>query len=69
MSHDHDDTSADVTSPWPHGCPVRWLADDVGRYLADDGADDGTVDRAGREALGRAADEVDTLLHSAFASH
>ena len=69
MSHEHDETSADVTSPLPEGCPVRWLAEDVGRFLADDGADEGTVDRTGRAALGRAADEVDSLLHSAFAAH
>ena len=76
MTHEHDPASTDpaLEAPGaPAGCPVRWLADDIGAYLAGDDAGEGpgdeAVQRVGREALTRAASEVDDLLHSAFAAH
>lgn len=66
MDHEQEPTA---TQPWGDGCPVRWLVDDVGRFLADDGASAEDVGGAGRQALTRAAREVDELLGSAFAAH
>ena len=50
-------------------CPVRWLVDDIGRFLAGDDASDAEVGSAGRQALTRAAGEVHDLLHSAYSAH
>jgi hypothetical protein len=48
---------------------VRWLVDDAGRYLAGDGAAGAEVESRGRQAVARAAGEVDELLASAYAAH
>jgi hypothetical protein len=48
---------------------VRWLVEDIGRFLEGDDADPADVGGAGRRALTRAAGEVDELLGSAFAAH
>ena len=78
MTHEHEPASTEPTievptaapgAGFPGGCPVRWLADDIGEYLAGADAGPDAVQVAGREALSRAASEVDDLLHSAFAAH
>jgi hypothetical protein len=56
-------------APFDGGCPVRWLVDDVGRYLAGDDADSTEVTAAGRQALAQAATEVDDVLLSAYRAH
>lgn len=66
MTHEHERTAAE---PWAGTCPVRWLVDDIGRFLAGDGASPDDIDGAGRQALSRASGEVNTLLESAFAAH
>jgi hypothetical protein len=58
-----------ATAPWAGGCPVSWLVDDIGRFLAGDDAPAEDVTGAGRGAVGRAAHEVDDLLKSAFSAH
>lgn len=45
------------------------MVDDVGRYLAGDDAPDAAVASTGRQAVTRAATEVDDLLCSAYAAH
>lgn len=60
--HDGDD-------PFEGTCPVRWLVDDIGRFLAGDDAPPTEVGSAGRRALTRAAGEVHDLLRSAYAAH
>ena len=50
-------------------CPVRWLIDDIGRYLAGDDASPTDVGSAGRSAVVRAAGEVNELLRSAYSAH
>ena len=50
-------------------CPVRWMVDDIGRYLAGDDAAEVEVGRVGRLAVTRAADEVRHLLGCAYAPH
>lgn len=52
-----------------HICPVAWLVQDVGGFLAGEGADDATIAELGRAAVHRGAGEVNDLLRSAFASH
>jgi hypothetical protein len=52
-----------------HVCPVAWLVDDVGRFLAGDDADEATVEALGRQAVQRGAEQVSDLLRSAFAAH
>lgn len=52
-----------------HVCPATWLVDEVGRYLAGDGADPELVSETGREAVTHAARQVNELLRSAFAAH
>jgi hypothetical protein len=56
-------------TPFGGACPVRWMVDDIGRYLVGDDAPDDEVGRAGRVAVTRAADEVRDLLGSAYAAH
>ncbi|HET8617317.1 MAG TPA: hypothetical protein VFM27_00060 [Acidimicrobiales bacterium] len=58
-----------MTDPFDGACPVRWMIDDVGRYLAGPDATAADAGGAGRRALTRAAGEVDELLRSAFAAH
>jgi hypothetical protein len=55
--------------PWAGTCPGRWLVDDVGRFLAGDGASPTERAGAGRQAVSRAASEVNELLTSAYAAH
>jgi len=50
-------------------CPVRWVIDDVGRYLAGPDADPRDVASTGREAVTRGATDVHDLLHSAYGAH
>jgi hypothetical protein len=45
------------------------MIDDIGQFLAGDGAGPDDVGRAGRLAVTRAADEVTHLLASAYAAH
>jgi hypothetical protein len=61
MEHENDDAFEGV-------CPVRWLVDDVGRYLVGDDAAPTDIGSAGRQALTRAATEVNDLLHSAYSA-
>ena len=61
MEHENED-------PFEGVCPVRWLVDDVGRYLVGDEAEPAEVGSAGRQALTRAATEVNDLLHSAYSA-
>ena len=58
-----------MTDPFDGACPVRWMIDDIGRYLAGDDAASAEIGSAGRQAVTRAAGEVDDLLRSAFAAH
>ena len=58
-----------MTDPFDGACPVRWMIDDVGRYLAGEDASAADVGRAGRHAVSRAASEIEDLLRSAFAAH
>jgi hypothetical protein len=55
--------------PFAGECPVRWLVEDIGRFLAGDDAQPAEVGSAGRQALTRAANEVNDLLRSAYAAH
>lgn len=55
--------------PFGGDCPVRWLIDDIGRYLAGDDASPAEVGSAGRTAVTRAATEVNELLHSSYSAH
>lgn len=55
--------------PFDGSCPVRWMVDDVGRYLAGDDASAAEVGSAGRQAVTRAAGEVHDLLRSAYSAH
>jgi hypothetical protein len=55
--------------PFDGACPVRWMLDDIGRYLAGDEAPPAEVAGAGRQAVTRAATEVGDLLHSAYGAH
>lgn len=64
-----DDHEPAATEPWGGGCPVRWVVDDIGRFLAGDDASPDEVGGAGRQAVSRAAGEVHDLLQSAFAAH
>jgi hypothetical protein len=50
-------------------CPVPWMVDDIGRYLAGDDAPAVTVGSVGREALSRAGVEVNDLLRGAYSAH
>jgi hypothetical protein len=52
-----------------HRCPMTWLVDDVGRFLAGDEADDAAVVEAGRRAVQQGADQVNELLKGAFAAN
>jgi len=52
-----------------HICPVAWLVDDVGRFLAGDDGDELSVAALGRDAVQRGAEQVSDLLRSAFAAH
>lgn len=65
MIDDHEP----VAGPWAGGCPVRWLVDDVGQFLAGENASAAEIGGAGREALDRATVEVTDLLKSAFAAY
>lgn len=56
-------------APFGGDCPVRWLIDDVGRYLAGDDATPADVSSAGRTAVTRAAGEVNDLLRSSYSAH
>ena len=58
-----------MTDPFDGACPVRWMIDDVGRYLEGPDATVADAGRAGHRAVTRAAGEVNELLHSAFAAH
>jgi hypothetical protein len=64
---DDDARGGDV--PWRGSCPVRWLVDDVGRFLAGDDAPADEIDGTGRRALGQASSDLDELLRSAFGAH
>lgn len=55
--------------PFGGDCPVHWLIDDIGRYLAGDDASRTEIGSAGRTAVTRAAGEVDELLRSSFSAH
>lgn len=55
--------------PFEGVCPVRWLIDDIGRYLGGDDASPTEVGSAGRQAITRAATEVHELLHSAYSAN
>jgi hypothetical protein len=48
---------------------MRWLVDDVGQFMVAEPASDAEIGAAGRDALSRAAGEVNMLLGSAFAAH
>jgi hypothetical protein len=48
---------------------MRWLVDDIGRFLAGEDASPDEIVDAGHQALGRATGEVNALLGSAFAAH
>ncbi len=63
---DHEGTHDD---PFGGDCPVRWLIDDIGRYLAGDQAAPDEVGSVGRAAVTRAAREVNDLLHSSYSAH
>lgn len=60
---------ADPADPFDGVCPVHWMLDDIGRYLAGDHASPAEVGSAGRRAVTRAASEVNDLLRSAYAAH
>jgi hypothetical protein len=61
---------ADPTTDQPeHTCRAKWLVDEVGRYLADDDADESEVASTGRIAVTQGAAQVNELLRSAFAAH
>ncbi len=60
---------ADPGGPLDAECPVRWIIDDVGRYLAGPEAGPVEVACAGRQAITRAATEVRDLMHSAYSAH
>jgi len=64
--HDEGDGHGD---PFSGGCPVRWLVEEIGRFLAGDDAAPAEVGSAGRQALTRAAGEVHDLLRSAYSAH
>ncbi|MFO7281998.1 MAG: hypothetical protein C0P77_016470 [Thermoanaerobacterales bacterium] len=59
--HDHD--------PFDGTCPLRWMVEDIGRYLAGDDAPPEEVDAAGHRAISRAVDEARELLQSAYRAH
>ena len=63
-----DDGNGGHDAPFGGDCPVRWLVDDIGRYLAGDEASPAEVGSVGRQALGRASSEVHDLLHSAYSA-
>lgn len=73
----HEDTGtdrtgrdpADPTDPFDGVCPVHWMLDDIGSYLAGDDASPAEVGSAGRRAVTRAASEVNDLLRSAYSAH
>jgi hypothetical protein len=65
VTDDHDPTA----EPWAGGCPAAWLVHDVGRFLAGEDAPPQEVGSAGRQALTRAAAEVERLLTSSYAPH
>ena len=50
-------------------CPVGWLMDEVGRYLAGDDATDELMSSTARDAVTKGAHQVNELLRSAFAAH
>jgi hypothetical protein len=60
---------ADPADPFGGVCPVHWMLDDVGRFLAGDDASPAEVGSAGRRAVTRAASEVNDLLRSAYSAH
>ena len=53
----------------PAGCPIQWLSADIGRFLTDGESPADDAVRVGRQALARAAREVEDLLGSSFAPH
>ena len=63
---DHEGTH---DAPFGGACPVRWMVDDIGRYLAGDEASPTEVGNAGRSAVTRAASEVNDLLRSSYSAH
>jgi hypothetical protein len=66
--HRSDDAQADAPEQFD-GCPTGWVVEDVGRYLAGDDASASQVGSTGREALSRAACEVERLLRSSYRAH
>ncbi len=64
---DHYERAA--AAPWAGSCPMRWLVDDIGRFLAGEEASPDEIGDAGHQALGWATGEVNALLGSAFAAH
>jgi hypothetical protein len=68
-SPQHVADMGDSADPWDGACPARWLIDGVGRYLAGDDAPPPEVGAVGRQAVTRAASEVEQLLSSAYAAH
>ena len=71
LRHDGDGCREPVeqVDPFEGVCPVRWMVDDIGRYLAGDDASPAEVGSAGRQAVTRAATEVHELLRSAYSAH
>ena len=45
-------------------CPGRWMIDDVGRFLAGEEASPAEVEAVGRQAAGRAQEELCDLLRT-----
>ena len=58
-----------LDDPFGGDCPVRWLVDDIGRYLVGDDAPPAEIGSAGRTAVTRAAGEVNDLLRSSYSAH
>ena len=52
-----------------HTCRVKWLIDEVGRYLVGEAAGDDAVASSGRKAVSQGATQVNELMRSAFAAH
>lgn len=67
MTDEHEPNHA---SDMPSGCPIQWLAADVGAFLA--GGEPASFEEAvlaGRQVLARGAREVEDLLGSSYAPH
>ena len=69
MTKERQPETGEAADPWDGACPAHWLVDGVGRYLAGDDALAPEIGAVGRQAVTRAASEVDRLLSSAYAAH